>query len=206
MYSQGAPPPPPHRTEARQAYSQGGVPPHPHPSQQYYHQFPRPPLPQGGAAAPPPPTTNYTGRFPGRGEAFMPAPYPGNSVHRGPPPPPPSAQNNSWNSRFQSPPRFDRPPPLPPTHSEHFPPTRSGWQFQGNQQHYAPFGENSYQRYTTHERSEAPAPVLQNKTDNNAPHKKTDDQLWLEKWLQKKNIKKRERPDRKSISVNIFGS
>ena len=207
MYSQGAPPPPPPRTEARQAYSEGGAPPHPPPSQQYYHQFPGPPLQQGGAQPlPPPPTTNYTGRFPGRGEPFAPAPYPGNSVHRGPPPPPPSAQDNSWNSRFQSPPRFDLPPSLPPTHSEHFPPTRSGWQFQGNQQHSAPFGENSYQRYTTHERSEAPAPVLQNKTENNAPPKKTDDQLWLENWLKKKNIKKSERPDRKSISVNIFAS
>ena len=141
MYNQGGPPPPPPRTEARQAYSQGGAPPPPPPSQQYYHQFPRPPLQQGGGQPPPPPTTNYAGRFPGRGEPFAPSPYPGNSVHRGPPPPPPSPQDNSWNSRFQAPPRFDRPPPLPPTHSEHFPPTRSGWQFQGNQQHYTAFGE-----------------------------------------------------------------
>ena len=204
MYNQRAPPPPPGTAATQHAYSQGGAPPHPPPSQQYYHQFPRPPLPQG-STAPPPPPTNYTGRFPRQGEPFMPSPYPGNSVHnRGPPPPPVSPQDNSWNSRFQPPTRFDRPPPLPPVHSEHFPPVRSDWQFQGNQQHYASLGENSYQRYTTHERTEVPEPVLQNKTHNNAPPEKTDDELWLENWLEKKNIKKRERPDRKSISVNIL--
>ena len=121
------------------------------------------------------------------------------------PSPPPPPQDNTWNSRFQPPPRFDRPPPLPPVHNDPFPPPRSAWQFQGNQQYYSPFSENSYQRHTTHERPEEPAHILQNKTENNAPPKKTDDQLWVENWLQKKNIKKHERPEQKAISVNMFG-